>query len=162
MRLYGNSYSPYPKTDKKGSKYESLYIHFYNDCRASRIRNLGTRFFVHLITCFRTRSCNSHYVHLKQSFVHVCTLICTSPCTYYQDRNISEQAVNSRSIPLTINPEPSLGIQTVFYKERHNERVFCLPRTKQPDNSPSTVFESNEHGRSLPVFASLKQRGIFS
>ena len=140
-----------------------------NPCTSTSIMTAGlqeleilVRFFVHLITCFRTRSCNSHYVHLKQSFVHACTLICTSPCTYYQDRNISEQAVNSRSIPLTINPQPSLGIQTVFYKERHNERVFCLPRTKQPDNSPSTVFESNEHGRSLPVFVSLKQRGIFS
>ena len=34
-------------------------------CRASRIRNLGTRFFVHLIMCLRTRSCTSHFVHLK-------------------------------------------------------------------------------------------------
>ena len=42
--------------------------------RTSRIRNLGTHFFVHRITCLRTRSCASHFAHLKQSFVHVCTL----------------------------------------------------------------------------------------
>ena len=33
--------------------------------RASKIRNLGTRFFVHLITSSRTRSYTSHVVHLK-------------------------------------------------------------------------------------------------
>ena len=30
-------------------------------------------------------------MHLKQSFMHACTLTCTSPCTYYKDRNILEQ-----------------------------------------------------------------------
>ena len=58
-----------------------------------------------------------------------------------------------------MNPEPILGIQTVFYRERNNRRVSDLPRTKQQDNSPSTVFESNEHGPSFPVFASLRQQG---
>ena len=120
--------------------------------RASKIRNLGTRIFVHLITCLRTRSCTLHFVLLKQSFVHACTS-CTSPCTYYKDK------VNVRSIPLTINPEPSLGIQTLFYRERNNRQVSCLPRTKQPDNFLSTMFESNEHGRLFPVFVGLRQRG---
>ena len=62
-------------------------------------------------------------------------------------------------MPLTINPEPSLGIQTVIYRERNNRRVSCLTRTKQPDNFPSSVFESNDHGRSFPVFVGLRQRG---
>ena len=50
------------------------------------------------------------------------------------------------------NPEPSLGIRTAFYRERNNRRVSCLPRTKQLDNFLSTVFDSNEHGQSFPVF----------
>ena len=33
--------------------------------RASTIRNLGTHFFMHLITCLCTHSCTSHFVHLK-------------------------------------------------------------------------------------------------
>ena len=120
--------------------------------RASKIRNLGTHFLVHLITCLRTWSWNSHFVHLKSLFVQVCTLTCTSPCIYYKDK------ANVRSIPLTINPEPSLGIQTSFYKERSNWQVSSLPRTKQPDNFLSTMFESSEHGQSFPVFVGLRQR----
>ena len=114
---------------------------------------------VYLITCLSTRSCTSHLVHLKQSFVYACTLKCTSPCTYYKDRNILEQKVNLRFIPLAINPESSLGIQTVFHRKRNNRQVSCLPRTKQPCNFPSTVFESNEYGQSFPVFAGLRQPG---
>ena len=87
---------------------------------ASRIRNLGTCIFVHIITYLCTRSCTSYFVHFKQSFLYVCTLTCTLLCTYYRDKNILEQKVNLRSIPLTINPEPSLGNQTVFYRERNN------------------------------------------
>ena len=127
--------------------------HRYDIPGLEKIRNLGTRFFVHLITCLRTRSCTSHFVHLKQSFMHECTLTCISPCTYYKDK------VNVKSIPLTINPEPSLDIQTLFYGKRNNRQVSCLPRTKQPDNFLSTMFESNEHGWSSPVFVSLRQRG---
>ena len=37
-----------------------------------------------------------------------------------------------------------------------HSQVSCLPRTKQPDNFLSTVFESNEHGTSFPVFAGLR------
>ena len=48
-----------------------------------------------------------------------------------------------RSIPLTINPEPSLGIQTVFYREKNNRRVSCLLRTKQPDNSVNCVWKQS-------------------
>ena len=130
------------------------YLRFWFTCTsASKISNLGTRFFVHLITCLCSGSCISHFVHLKQLFVHECTLTCTSPCTYYKDN------VNIRSIPLTVNPEPSLGIQTLFHKERNNRQVSCLPRTNQPDNFPSTMFESNEYGRSFPVFVGLRQRG---
>ena len=62
------------------------------------------------------------------------------------------------SLLLTINPEPSLGIQTVIYRERNNRQVFCLTRTKQLDNFPSSVFESSEHGWSFPVFVGLRQR----
>ena len=64
------------------------------------------------------------------------------------------------SMLLTINPEASLGIQTVIYRERNNSQVFCLTRTKQPDNCPSSMFESNEHGRSFPVFVGFKTAGL--
>ena len=37
--------------------------------------------------------------------------------TYCKDRNILEQKVNLRPIPLTINPEPTLGIHTFLYKK---------------------------------------------
>ena len=78
-----------------------------------------------------------------------------------KDKNILEQKVNLRSIPLTINPEPSLGVQTVFHRKRNNRQVSCLPRTTKPDNFPSTVFESSEQGRSFPVFVGLRQRGSY-
>ena len=55
-------------------------------------------------------------------------------------------------------PEPSLGIQTVFYRQRNKRQVSCLLRTKQPDNFPSTVFKSNEHGWSFPVLVGLRQQ----
>ena len=55
-----------------------------------------------------------------------------------------------------MNPEPSLGIQTVFHRERNNIWVSCQPRTKQPDNFLSTVLESNEHGLYFPVFVDRK------
>ena len=38
--------------------------------------------------------------------------------TYCKDRNILEQKVNLRSIPLTINSEPTLCIQTFLYKKQ--------------------------------------------
>ena len=79
-------------------------------------------------------------------------LTCTSPCPYYKDK------VKVRSIPLTINQEPSLGIQTLFYGAEITE-VSCLPRANQPDNFLSTMFESNEHGWSFPVFIGLRQQG---
>ena len=41
--------------------------------RVSKIRNLGTRFFVHLTTCLRTRSCTSH---LCTSNSCSCTRVC--------------------------------------------------------------------------------------
>ena len=46
------------------------------------------------------------------------------PCTYYKYK------VNISPVSLTINPEPSLSIQTLFHKERNNTQVSCLPRTK--------------------------------
>ena len=138
-------------------KYTIIYDHVSKliqkvKFRASKIRDLGTSFFVHLVTCLRKRSCTSHFVHLKQLFINECALTCISPCTYYKDK------VNVRSIPLTINLESSLGIQTIFYRERNNRQVSCLPRTKQPDNFLSTMFESNEHGRLFPVFVDLRQQ----
>ena len=82
-------------------------------------------------------------VHLKQFFMHKCMLMCTSPCPYYKDK------VNVRSIPLTINQEPSLGIQTSFHKERNNRQVSCLPRTKRlcrnGDFAQVTQMASNNH-----------------
>ena len=62
--------------------------------------------------------------------------MCAVPCAYYKYRNILEQKVNVRSIPPTINPEPSMGIQTIFiekettdrsllYLEPNNQTTFC-------------------------------------
>ena len=49
-------------------------------------------------------------------------------------------------------PSTQSGCPNCFYRERNNRRVSCLPRTKQPDKFLSTVFESNEHGWSFPIF----------
>ena len=83
--------------------------------RASRIRNLATHFFMHLIACLHTQSCTSHFLHLKQSFMHMCTL------------NILEQKVNLRSISLTIKPEPFLGIQCFLYMRRSFQERHPIP-----------------------------------
>ena len=72
-------------------------------------------------------------------------------------QNILEWKLNLRSIPLTFNPEPSLGIQTVFYRETNNRQVSCLPRNNQPDKFLSSLFKSNEHGQSFPVFVGLRE-----
>ena len=127
--------------------------------RASRIRDLGTHFFVHLMTCLHTRLCTSQFVYLMVSFGHTCTLTCTSPCINYKDKNVFEQKVNLRVIPLTINSEPSLGIKTVFLQRKKQQKGLFLARTKQPDNFQSTVFESKEHGWSIAVFFGLRQQG---
>ena len=95
--------------------------------RASRSRNLGTHFSVHRITCFCTRSCTLHFVHLKLSLVYVFLLTSTSLCNYYKIRYI--------------NPETSLGIQTVLiekettdrslvYSEPNKQTTFCQPCLK--------------------------------
>ena len=46
-------------------KFENKDIINISKSRASKIRNFGTGFFVHLITYLPTRSCTSHFVHLK-------------------------------------------------------------------------------------------------
>ena len=56
-----------------------------------------------------------------------------------QKVNFLEQNVNVWLIPLTINPGPSLHIHSVL--QRTKQQVFIYP-----------IFESNEHGRSFPVF----------
>ena len=68
------------------------------------------------------RPTNNTFVHmiLQLTFQVPQIVIHTRVCTYYKDRNILEQRVNLRSTPLAINPEPSLGIQTDFYRERNN------------------------------------------
>ena len=86
--------------------------------RASRIRNLGTHFFVHLITFLRTWPCtsNSHLCMLYTNLYLAMHLL--------QRGKYFRAEVNLRSIHLTINPEPSLGIQTVSYRERNNRHIF--------------------------------------
>ena len=64
----------------------------------------------------RTRSCTSHFVHLKWSLVHACPLTCTSLCTYCKNRNI--------------NPETSPGIQTVFIEKEATDGSLVYP---EPD-----------------------------
>ena len=46
-------------------KFENKNIINISRSRASKIRNFGTGFFVHLITYLPTRLCTSHFVHLK-------------------------------------------------------------------------------------------------
>ena len=62
-----------------------IYVWFW--MRASRIRNLSTRFLLHVITCLCAQSRISDFVHLKQLFVHACMLTCTSLCIYFKDRH---------------------------------------------------------------------------
>ena len=62
-----------------------IYVWFW--MRTSRIRNLSTRFLVHIITCLCAQLRISDFVHLKQLFVHACMLTCTSLCIYYKDRH---------------------------------------------------------------------------
>ena len=54
-------------------------------------------------------------VHLKQSFVHECTLTCTLPYIYYNDRRILEQKVNLRSIQNTIK---LVCVSRLFFTEK--------------------------------------------
>ena len=56
--------------------------------------------------------------------------------------------VNLRSIPLTMNLEPSLGIQTVYYRERDNnifsdislDNIFFWVTEKKKELSPSQML----------------------
>ena len=76
--------------------------------RVSRIRNLVTRIFVHLITCLRRCWCTSHFLHLKKLFVKD-----------YKDKNILEYKLNLRPILLATNPEPEYtGYTDCFYREK--------------------------------------------
>ena len=129
---------------------------FITTGRASRITKLGTYFFVNQIVCLRTRIGHLTFRALQ---IVVCARVYANVCLAMLLLNILGQKVNLRYISLTINPEPTLGIQTVFYGEINNRQVSCLPRTKQPDNFPSTMFKSNEHGWSFPWFVGLRQRG---
>ena len=111
--------------------------------RASRIRNLGTHFFEHLITCLCTRSCTSHFVHLKQSFVDVWMLT----CTYYKDKNILEYRINLRSI----KHQPRSWVYRVyrlfFVEQKQLQTCLLFKQNQKPDNFQLTLFES----KSFPV-----------
>ena len=105
-----------------------------NNCFGYTVQDLKNQkswymFFVNLITCLRTRSCTSNS--------RLCTCVCQRlpRCAPTTKTNILEQKVNLMSIPFTISPEPSLGIQAVFYRKRKNTQVSCpklnQTRTKQ-------------------------------
>ena len=49
------------------------------------------------------------------------------------------------------------GIQAIFYREKKIEKSLLSKKNQKGDNFPSTVFESNEHGWSFPVFAGLSR-----
>ena len=79
----------------------------------------------------------------------MCTLACTSPCTFYKDRNIEGKlkVYSTHHLDFALHSRTNLGIKTIFYIERNNKQVSYLNRTKQPDNFPSTLFDSNENGQ---------------
>ena len=68
--------------------------------RASRIKNLDTRYFVHLVTCF------------AYTIVH---LTFPAPQIVIRARVYANVYLAMHLLQLAINPEPSLAIQTVFY-----------------------------------------------
>ena len=78
----------------------------------ARIRNLGTLFFVHLITCLRTLSRTSHFVHLKWSFGHASALMCTSPCTYYKHRHV-------------FYLQSTINVFQIYFLIPVNDAIFC-------------------------------------
>ena len=96
--------------------------------------------------------CIVYWIHFQNIYTSTCqkTLLHALFCLFL--KLLKAFSVSLRSIPLTINPEPSL----FFCRESNNRQVSCLPRTKQPDNFSSSVFESNEHGWSFPVFVGLR------
>ena len=61
-------------------------------------------------------------------------------------------------LPSTINPLTINACISTHFLEKETTGS-SLPRTKQPDKFPSTVFESNEYGQSFPVFVGLRQPG---
>ena len=147
--------SEYPRNQKNNtftwlnSLYNPFNVNFEHiSQRALTIRNLGTHFFVNLITCLHTQSCTSHFVHLKQSFMHQCMLMCTLPCTYYKAK------VNVRSIPLTINQnlvwvsrfsfiEKEITDSSLVYLEPNNQTTFCklcLKAMNTVDHSPCLLI----------------------
>ena len=79
----------------------------------------------------------------------MCTLTCTSPCTFYKDRNIEGKlkVYSTHHLDFALHSRTNLGIKTIFYIERNNKQVSYLNRTQQPDNFPSTLFDSNENGQ---------------
>ena len=65
------------------------------------------------------------------------------------------------SIPLTINSEPSLGIQAVFIVEKQLQTSALSKQNQKPDNFLSTFFESIENSNFFPVFVGLKQQDCY-
>ena len=65
------------------------------------------------------------------------------------------------SIPLTINSEPSLGIQAVFIEEKQLQTSLLSKQNQEPDNFLSTFFESIENSNFFPVFVGLKQQDCY-
>ena len=52
-------------------------------------------------------------------------------------------------------------VYSLFFIEKKQLQTSLLSKQNQKrDNFPSTVFESNEHGLSFPVFVGLIQRGL--
>ena len=105
-------------------KYRSSYRNCNSFYPGLQELEILVRFFMHLIICLHTRSCTSHFVHLKQSFVNTCVNLAVH---LLQNRNILEQKVNLRSIPLTINLQPSLAVQIVFTGKETTDGSLVYP-----------------------------------
>ena len=126
--------------------------------RLQELKILLNVFFVYLITCLRSRSCIPHFVHLKQSFVHVSTLTCNSSCTYYKEKKHFRVEHKLKVYSTHHQPRTQSGYPDYFLQRKKQQTGLLSTHTQTTTQLLSTVFESNEHGRSFQVFVGLRQR----
>ena len=114
--------------------------------------------FFHAPTCLHTQSYTSHYVHLKQSFVHV--YMYTN--MYLTVHPLQRQKYFRVEVKLKVcsSNHQHLGIQTAFIEKETTEQSLVKPEpNKQLDNFSSIGFECNKHFWSFPMLKFLQMAG---